>query len=314
MKQIFKNQFLTAVIAYLLIVGLITVFVFSFLQKLKSANLTEQEKLSVYQNLQIKDQRFTGSFKKIACDGNLFFQAGAPITAIYISQGRLFLSQTDNKLTVIDLIAPGRPTRSTLPVLTDIYSDGTDIYGTDFFNDKVVKLIFKKDEFIVEKYYPKIGRASAITKDSKGYFYVSGYASGNTTKIIGRDGFLFLSDLDNIVDLEASGSSQLLAARYGSEPALINIDLNDKKQTIIEKEKSISSLSFDGDFVWVAYNQDGQSQIGKVIGEKLVNIQALNCPFPLKIAASPEKFFYTSLNDSEGKVYWINKNLQSSGI
>lgn len=314
MKQIFNNQFLMAVIAYLFIVGLITAFVFGFLQKVKVANLTEKEKLSIYQNLQIKDQRFTGSFQKIACDGNLFFQAGAPITAIYISQGRLFLSQVDNKLTVIDLTAPGRPARFTAPVLTDFYSDGTDIYGTDFFNDKVVRLIFEKEKVIAEKYYPKIGRASALTKDAKGYFYVSGYASGNITKIIGRDGFFFLSGLDKIVDLEASGSSYLLAVRYGSKPTLISIDLIENKQTIIEKEKSISSLSFDGDFFWAAYDQAGQSQIGKVIGEKLVNKQALNCPFPLKIAASPDKFFYTSLNDSEGKVYWINKNLQSSGI
>lgn len=309
-----KNQFLTAVIAYLFIVGLATVFVFGFLQKIKVANLTEQEKLSLYQNLRIKDQQFTGSFQKIICDGNLFFQAEAPITAIYINQGRLYLSQADNRLTVIDLTTPGHPARFTAPVLTDFYSEGTDVYGTDFFNDKVVRLIFKKDEVMAEKYYPKIGRASALTKDAKGYFYVSGYVSGNITKIIGRDGFLFLFDLDKIVDLEASGSSHLLAARYNTEPTLVSIDLNEKKQTILEKEKSISSLSFDGDSVWVAYDQAGQSQIGKVIGGRLVNKQALNCPFPLKIAASPDKFFYTSLNDSEGKVYWINKNLQSSGM
>lgn len=303
-----------AVIAYLFIVGFITAFVFGFLQKIKLANLAEREKLSIYQNLKIKDQQFERNFQKIACDGNLFFQAEEPITAIYISQGRLFLSQADNKLTVIDLIAPGRPVRFTLPVLTDIYSDGTDIYGTDFFNDKVVRLIFEKEKVVAEKYYPKIGRASALTRDAGGYFYVSGYASGNITKIIGRDGFLFLSDLDKIVDLEASGSSYLLAARYNTEPTLISIDLNEKKQTIIEKERSISSLSFDGDSVWVVYDQAGKSQIGKVIDGRLVNKQALNCPFPLKIAASPDKFFYTSLNDSEGKVYWINKNLQSSGI
>lgn len=314
MKQIFNNQFLKAVIVYLFIVGFITAFVFGFLQKIKLANLTEQEKLSIYQNLRIKDQQFERNFQKIICDGNLFFQAGAPITAIYVSQGRLFLSQVDNKLTVIDLTTPGRPVRFTLPVLTDIYSDGTDIYGTDFFNDKVVRLIFEKGEVVAEKYYPKIGRASALTKDAKGYFYVSGYASGNITKITGRDGFLFLSDLDKIVDLEASGSSYLLAARYNTEPTLISIDLIEKKQTIIEKEKNISSLSLDGGSVWVAYDQAGKSQIGKVIDGRLVKEQALNCPFPLKIAASPDKLFYTSLGDSEGKVYWINKNLQNSGM
>ena len=250
----------------------------------------------------------------MTCDGNLFFQAGASVTAIYISQKHLYLSQVDNKLTVINLDAPEKIVSFALPVLTDIYSDGTDIYGTDFFNDKVVRLIFEKGEVVAGKYYPKIGRASALARDARGYFYVSGYASGNTTKIIGRDGFLFLSGLDKIVDLEASGSSYLLAARYGSKPTLISIDLNGNKQTILEQNKSISSLFLDNDIFWVAYNQAGQSQIGKVIGEKLVNIQVLDCPFPLKIAASPDKLFYTSLSDSEGKVYWINKNLQSSGI
>jgi len=43
MKQIFKNQFLLAIIAYLFIVGVITAFVFGFLQKIKLANLAEQE-------------------------------------------------------------------------------------------------------------------------------------------------------------------------------------------------------------------------------------------------------------------------------
>ncbi len=313
MKQIFKNQFLLTIIAYLFIVGLITAFVFGFLQKIKFANEIEREKLSIYQNLKIQDQQFEQSFQKVTCDGNLFFQAGAPVTAIYISQKHLYLSQTDNKLTVINLDAPEQIVRFTLPVLTDIYSDGTDIYGTDFFNDKVVRLIFEKEKAVAEKYYPKIGRASALTRDAKGYFYVSGYASGNTTKIIGRDGFLFLDGLDKIVDLEASGSNHLLAARNGSKPTLISIDLNEKKQTVIENEKSISSLSFDNDIFWVAYDQANQSQIGNIIGGRLMNKQALNCPFPLKIAASPDKLFYTSLSDSEGKVYWINKNLQKSG-
>ncbi len=313
MRQIFKNHIFIAILAYLFIVGLATVPVYGFLQKIKLANQANQERFSVYQNLKITEKQFTGNLQKVTCEGNLFFQAGVPITAIHINKDNLYLSQADNQLAVIDLIAPDYPAKFPVPVLTDIYSDTSDVYGTDFFGDRVVRLVIGKEEVVVEKVYPKIGRASALTRDSKGYYYVSGYSSGNITKIIGRDGFLFLSDLDKIVDLEASGSGRLLAARYGTQPALISIDLNEKKQTIIENDKSISSLSFDGDSFWVAYEYNGQSQIGKVIDERLAGIQPLNCPFPLKIAVGQDRFFYTSLNDSEGKVYWINKNLQKNG-
>ncbi|MDP3758604.1 MAG: hypothetical protein Q8Q86_02700, partial [Candidatus Daviesbacteria bacterium] len=158
-----------------------------------------------------------------------------------------------------------------------------------------------------------IGRASALTRDLKGYNYVSGYASGNITKIIGRDGFLFLSGLDKTVDLESSGSSHLLVARYGAKPTLISIDLNEKQQTVIEGEKNISSLFSDSVSFWATYDNAGQSYLGKVVNGRLVDDQVLNCPFPLKIAVFQDRFFYTSLNDSEGKIYWINKNLQRSG-
>lgn len=315
MKQIFENHFLVAIIVYIFIVGLATIPIISLFQKIKLANERNREQLAVYQNLKIKENSFLRSSQKISCDGNLFFQAGVPITAIHVNQGNLYLSQTNNKLVVIDLLSstPKQPAEFTMPILTDFYSNTTDIYGTDFFNDKVIKFVYEKGELVAKQYYPKIGRASAVVMDSKGYFYVSGYASGNITKIIGRDGFLFLFGLDKIVDLEASGSSRLLVARNGSKPTLVSIDLNDNKQTVIEQEKSISSLVSDGEFFWVAYDFNGKSYIGKIIGDKLVESQTLNCPFPLKIAVSSDKLFYTSLEDNEGKVYWINKNLPNNG-
>lgn len=313
MKQIFKNHFLVAVIVYLLIIGLATIPLYGLLQKIMLANESSRKQLAVYQNLKIKENHFLGNSQKISCNGNLFFQAGALVTAIHINKDHLYLSQADKKLVVIDLAAPEYSTRFAAPVLMDFYSDATDVYGADFFNDKVIKLVFTKGEVAAEKYYPKIGRASAITKDSKGVYYASGYASGNVTQIIGRDGFLFLTDLDKIVDLEASGASSLLIARYGTKPTLISVDLNEKKQSIIEQERNVSSLAFDGESFWAAYENTGVSQIGKIIDGKLVDNQVLNCPFPLKIAVSSDKFFYTSLEDNEGKVYWINKNLQKNG-
>lgn len=312
MRQIFKNHIFVAILAYFFIIGLTTIALVGFFQKIKLANDRSREQLSVYQNLKIKEGKFIGNLQKVTCDGNLFFKAGAPVAAIHINRDRLYLSQIDNKLVVINLVVPEHPAIFTAPVLTDIYSDATDVYGTDFFGDRVVRLIFEKGEVVVENVYPKIGRASALTRDLKGYYYVSGYASGNITKIIGRDGFLFLSGLDKTVDLESSGSSNLLVARYGAKPTLISIDLVEKQQTVIEGEKNISSLFSDGVSFWATYDNAGQSYLGKIVNERLVD-QVLNCPFPLKIAVFKDRFFYTSLNDSEGKIYWINKNLQRSG-
>lgn len=313
MKLIFKNQFLVAIIAYIFIVSLVTIPLFGFFQKIKAANERSREQLAIYQNLKIKENRFLKTSQKTNCEGNLLFQTGTPVTAVNVNQGHLYLSRADNKLTVIDLAASGTSSTFAVPVLADIYSDATDIYGTDFFNDKIVKLIFGEEGVAVEKFYPKIGRAAALTRDLEGHFFTSGYASGNTTKIIGRDGFLFLSDMDKIVDLEVSGNSHLLVARYGTQPTLFSIDLNDRKQTVIEQEASVSSLVFDGNSFWAAYDFAGRSKIGKVINEKLVESASIDCPFPLKIAFSSDRLFYTSLEDSEGKVYWINRNLQKNG-
>ena len=78
---------------------------------------------------------------------------------------------------------------------------------------------------------------------------------------------------------------------------MIYCDLNENKQTVIEQEKNVSSLAFDGNDFWVAYDLNGVSHIGKIIGDKLVDSQILNCLFPLKITVSPDKIFYTSLKD-----------------
>ncbi|MBI2196436.1 hypothetical protein HYU45_02370 [Candidatus Daviesbacteria bacterium] len=312
MQQIIKNQFFIAILVYLFIVSLTTLPALSFFQKIRLANEGYKEQMTAYQNLNIRKRQFIGNFQKMTCNGNLFFQAGAPVTAIHLRDNYLYLSQADNQLVVINLITPEHPTRFPVPVLTDIYSDTTDIYGTDFFNDRVIRLVFEKEEVVVEKVYPKIGRASSLTRDTKGYFYVSGYVSGNISKILGRDGFFFLPDLNKIVDLELI-TGHLVVARYDAQPTLISINLTDGKQTVIEEKRSISSLAFDGETLWAVYDQAGQSQIGKVTSEALIDDQVLDCPFPVKVSVGKDRVFYTSLDDSEGKVYWINKNLQKNG-
>lgn len=313
MKQIFRDHFLIAVIVFLFTVGLATIPLIGVFLNIKLANKSHQEQLEVYQNLKIEENHFLGSSQKVTCDGNLFYQSNVPVTAIHIDQGSLYLSQINDKMVIFDLLALRQLQEFKSPVLTDLHSNTSGVYGTDLFNDQVVKIVSGPDGFTAQKYYPKIGRASAITMDDEGYFYASGYSSGNITKIIGRDGFIFRSGLDNIIDLEASGTGHLLVARYNAKPTLVAIDLNKNEQTIIEFEKNISSLVFDGEFFWVAYNLNGESHIGKIIGEKIVDNQTINCPFPLKIAVLSDRFFYTSLEDNEGKVYWTNKNLPKNG-
>lgn len=312
MKQIIRHHFFIAVLVYLFIISMAIIPAVGFFQKVRTANEGYKEKMSFYQDLRIKEKKFLSNTQVIRCSGNLFFQADAPVIAIHIKDDQLYLSQANNKLTVTNLLTSEPSVTFSAPVLTDFYSDITDIYGTDFFNDKIIRLTTKEDKNIVEDVYPKVGRASAITRDSKGYFYVSGYVSGNVSNILGRDGFLFLSDIDKIVDLELV-RGDLIAARYGTKPTLVSINLVNKNQAVIEREKNISSLTSDGETLWAIYDQAGQSQIGEVTNKGLVNKQALNCPFPLKIAVGKDKFFYSSLNDSEGKVYWINKNLQKNG-
>lgn len=314
MKQIFKNQFWMAVVSYSIIIGLAAIPIVGFLQKIKLANEKNREELSVYQNLKIKDNRFLKSSKITSCDGNLFFKTNALVTAMHIKQGHLYLSSIDNKLTVVDLTASDQFTKFNVPVLTDFYSDIAEIYGTDFFNDNLVRLVFKDKEVVLEKVYPKIGRVSAATWDKKGNSYVSGYASGNLTKIIGRDGFIFLSGLDKITGLYGTDNGDLLIARFGTEPALVTINLDNKRQTIIEQKGSVSSLAADGNTVWAVFDLGGNSQIKQILDGKFVDSRTLNCLFPLKIAVWQDKIFYTSLEDNEGKIYWINKNLQKNGI
>ncbi len=312
MQRIIKNQLVIAALVYLFIIILLTFPVSGFLKKIRVANEDYRKQLLTYQSLQIREKKFMSGVQPITCDGNLFFRAGVPVAALHIKDNQLYLSQADNKITVINLVAPESPVTFSAPVLTDFYSDTTDIYGTDFFGDRIIRLTSKKDETVVENVYPKIGRASALTRDSKGYFYVSGYVSGNISKILGRDGFFFLADLGKIVDLELV-KDQLVVARYEAAPALISINLTDGKRVRIEENKSVSSLAFDGETLWAVYDQAGQSQIGKVTAKTIVSEHSLRCPFPVKLSVADDKFFYTSLDDSEGKIYWISKNLQKNG-
>lgn len=311
MKKIFRGQFLAAIIVYLLFAGLATIPLYSYFQKIKVANEKYREKQAAYLNWQFKKEAVEiGS--KGNCEGDLFFRAQTPIAAIHVHQDQLYLSGADGKLTVIDLKNPKLFSSFETSLLTDFYSNPSELIATEILNDRVVKILFPGSKIKTEEVYDKIGRASALTRDSKGNLYVSGYASGNITKIIGRDGFLFASDLDKVADLEIKDQA-IYVALYNSSPSLLKLDLGEGKKTIIEENKSFSSLVFDGDNFWTAYNSHGQTQIGKIIDDKLVDSRPLNCQFPVKITFWKDKLFYTSLADSEGKVYSLNKNLQSKG-
>lgn len=315
MKKNLKGQFSAAVIAYLLFVVLATIPLYSYFQKIKVANEEYREKLASYLNWRFKENRLIEIDSKIACEGDLFFQAQTPVAALHVYQDQLYLSQADGKLAVIDLKDPKLISSYETNLFTDFYSNSSELLGTDILNDRIVKIVLGGNGILTEKVYTKIGRASALTQDHLGNYYVSGYASGNITKIVGRDKFLFAADLDKIVDLEINekGNRAIFVARYNSTQSLLKLDLADGKKTVIRERESFSSLAFDEDDLWAAYHDGGQTQIGKIIEDKIVDNRPLNCQSPVKIAFWKDKLFYTSLADSEGKVYSTKKNLQIKG-
>lgn len=233
MEKILKDQFLKAILAYILVVGFFTLLAFQYLPKIKLANEKYQELLTTYQNLRLKEESLRDS-SEIKCDGSLIFQTEAPVTAMHAGGGKLYLSRLDGRLNIIDLKTLELSESYQTDVFTDFYSDSSGLYGADILNDRLARVNFGKREIEIETVYPKIGRISSLARFG-GDFYVSGYASGNITKIIGRDGFLFASRVDKVVDLEAGGSKTLLVARYDSKPSLLKID--EERRTIIEPEK-----------------------------------------------------------------------------
>lgn len=313
MRRNLNNQFALALIAYFFFIGLTTIPLLYYFQKIKVANEEYQEKLTTYLNWQFKEEGIVEIDQKVNCEGDLFFLSRTPIVSLHVYQDQLYLSRADGKLTIINLKKPAFSLTHDSSLFTDFYSGSSELFGTEILNDRIVKIIVKDDRVESEEVYDKIGRASALTKDSSGNFYVSGYASGNIIKIAGRDGFLFTPDLDKVSDLEIIDNQRLYVARYNSTPSLLSLELEEGGKTIIEGNKNFSSLAFDGNNLWVAYSHEGKTQIGKIIADELVDNQTLNCQFPLKIAVWQDRLFYVSLADSEGKVYSLNKNLQSRG-
>jgi len=312
MKKILKGQFSAAVIAYLLFVVLATIPLYSYFQKIKVSNDQYQEKLNSYLDWHFKENRLLEIDSKSACEGDLFFQAQTPIAALHVYQDQLYLSQADGKLAVINLKDPKLISSYETSLFTDFYSNPSELFATEILNDRLVKIFISGNQVKIEEVYDKIGRASSLTRNSNGDFYVSGYSSGNLIKKINKDGFLFASGLDKITDLEIN-NGVIYIARYNSTQSLLKLDLADGKKTVIRERESFSSLAFDEDDLWAAYHDGEQTQIGKIMEDKIVDNRPLNCQSPVKIAFWKDKLFYTSLADSEGKVYSTKKNLQIKG-
>ncbi|MFC1790741.1 hypothetical protein ACFLZP_04645, partial [Patescibacteria group bacterium] len=189
-----------------------------------------------------------------------------------------------------------------------------ELLAADFFHNQISRLVPKEQGkgFLIEEAVPKIGRASAITKAVKG-LYVSGYASGNITWVKGRDGFLTLTDLDKIIDLEIIGQ-ELYLARFGHHPTLLKFDLQTEEKTILENDFNISALVAEDKDLWVVFAQNKKSALGKIVENKLVEVASLDCLFPVKVAFAGERLFYTSIADPEGRVFYsLKKNLQKNG-
>lgn len=306
------NHFFIAIIGYIVFVSIATVILLGYFQKIKAANEKYREKMVTYLNWRFEKDKALEIGTKSVCEGDIFFQAQSPIAAIQVYHDQLYLSQANGKLTVVDLKNPKLFSSYEGNLFTDFYANPSELFATEIINNRIVRISFIDNKIKIEEVYDKIGRASALTRNANGDFFVTGYASGNITKIVGRDGFLFASDLDKISDLEIRDKA-LYVARYNSKPSLLKLTLEGGEKTVIEENKSFSSLVSSNNVLWIISENNGQAEISQIIEDKLVGVQSLNCPFPLKIAFWEDKIFYTSLVDNEGKIYSLKNNLQITG-
>lgn len=308
-KNIFQNQIINALIAYLIFIILSSLILFPLFKKIKQANLQYQEKMNTYQNLNLKNPSQNKN-QPITCEGNLFFKANSPLISLGLFNDYIFTSSLNQKIMAINLYNPTN-ILSTDGLVTAFYSDSQQLLAADFLNNKIIKINLNQNSLTKEVFSEKIGRPSTLVKDKEGNWLVSCYASGNIVKITGNQKTIFASDLDKIIGLGISFDI-FYVIRYHTSPSLVFLDKNLRPQTI-EKNKNFSDLVREGSNLWIIYEENNQSKIGKIENNQIKEISSLNCPFPLKAIITEKAIFYTSLADSEGKIYFTKNNLQISG-
>lgn len=153
MKKVFKNQFLIAVFAYLLVIGLATFPLVKYLQKIKIANEKYREKLTTYLNWRFDKNRNIQNLSKITCAGDLFFQADNPIASMEVHENQLYLSQQNGKLTVVNLENPTIFSQYNNNLYADLYSDSTELFAAEMLNDKVVSLSLNEGKIHIVKIF-----------------------------------------------------------------------------------------------------------------------------------------------------------------
>lgn len=298
------NSFKNAFFIYFIIVIPLTLFLIPWFKKIKTANEKYQNKLNSYQNLNFGDSLSVSS--EIDCQGELLFQANSPILALHIFKDNLYFSSSDKKLTAVNIQNKNKIFQTEGKIFTDFFSNQQELFAADILGNQIVKIDPHNGKTESQSYFQKIGRISTLTQDEKGNFYAAGYASGNIFKITIPEKTLFASELDQTIDLEIKGNV-LYAARYKSSPSILAFDLDEKKEKIIEKNRNISNLFKNDEAVWIVYLENNQTKLGKIINNKTEEIQAIPCQFPLKIAIENNKIFYTSLADSQGRIFTLPK-------
>lgn len=282
-----------AVVAYLIIIAIISIPTVKFFQRIKIANEKYREKMTGM-------MAFAGA--NGSCKGELFYKTGFPVQAIYAHLGKLYISGSNKKLAVVNLADISRTVMTSANVYTSFYSYGNSLYASDFYNDSIVQVSNGK------KLEAKVGRPSALVVDGLGHYFASNYASGNITKIIGRDGFLFGTNLDQITGMEIKDRN-IYAVRTKSLPSLVSLNLDNGERKIIDENKDFSSIASTSGNLLVTYRDNDKTKLGRIAGDKVIEVMSLDCSYPVKITEWEDKVYYVSMTDGEGKIFTIKMRL-----
>jgi len=291
-----------AVLAYLIIIGLVSVPVYYFFQKIRIANENYRGKTAELVSYDDKNGN---------CAGELFYKTGTPIQTIYAAMGQLYVSGVSKKLTVVNLADSSKALQFDGDVYSSFYSYGGSLYASDYFNDRIVQILLSKDgEFSTKKTEAKVGLPSALVIDG-GHYFVSNYASGNITKVIGRDGFLFKTNFDQITGMEIKDRSIFLV-RTKSLPSLVSLNLDNGEKKIIDDEKDFSAIASVSGELYAGFRDNNKTKIGRVVDSEIINEKSLDCSFPVKIAGWNDKIYYASTIDKEGKIFILSSHPERS--
>lgn len=303
--QLFKSPLILTSLIYLVIIVVLSIPAVNWLKSLHQANQSYQQKLHSFLNWTIGGDKV--SFPSGHCQGQLFYSTHSPISTLVVFKDKLYLAQ-EKQLTVVDLKDPSSITQIKTPLLSNFYASSDTLLATDLTNDAIVQVDITQSNPI-QKLSDKLGHPGAITSDGSALF-VSGYASGVVTKIMGRDRYFKASHLDQAAGMAFKDDS-LYLAKYNSSPSLVKI--TNHTSQIVDSTHSFSDLHNDNQNLWTVYQDGPNSQLAQIKDDKLIPNQTLNCSFPTRIAISSDKIFYVSMADPDGGIYLIDRTLQIKG-